>query len=204
MHKRSITAAAIAATTVLASALAMTPASAAPTTKAVPNTKPAWVSHATHLGSAANSAATNARVYLAPRGGLAAVKQAALGMATPGSPSYHKFLTAAQYQARFGTTDATVRSVSAYLRSAGLTVRSVGTANRYVAVGGTVAAAEKAFATQLERYRHAGRSVQAPATSLHVPSSLAASVLTITGLDTSPKRVAPASTQAAPPPAGFP
>jgi subtilase family serine protease len=207
MHKRSITAAAIAATTVLASALAMTPASAAPTTKAVPNTKPAWVSHATHLGSAANSAATNARVYLAPRGGLAAVKQAATAMATPGSASYHKFLTAAQYRARFAPTDATVRAVSSYLRAAGLSVTGVGASNRYVTVKGTVAAAEHAFGAQIERYRHNGLTVQAPASSLAVPASLAAAVLTVTGLDTTPKIVKPSSQPSSDPnvapPAGF-
>jgi subtilase family serine protease len=205
MHKRSITAAAITATTVLASALTATAASATPSTKSVPNTKPTWVAHATHLGHAGNSARVNARVYLSPRGGLAAVKQAANAMATPGSASYHKFLTAAQYRARFGTTDATVRSVSSYLRSAGLTVTGVGASNRYVTIKGTVAAAEKAFGAQIERYRHDGKNVQAPSSTLKVPTGLASSVLTVTGLDTSPRKVAPASKQQAPapPPGGF-
>jgi subtilase family serine protease len=198
MHKRSIAAATIAAATVLGSALAATPATAAPSPKTVPNTKPAWTAHATHLGSAGASAKVSARVYLAPRGGLAAVQSVATAVSTPGTASYRHFLSPAQYQARFAPTAATVRSVRSYLTSAGLKISSVGADNRYVAVKGSVKAAEKAFGTQIERYRHNGKNVQAPASALKVPAGLASA-----GLDTTPKATRPASRQAAPPPAGF-
>ncbi|HEY2982709.1 MAG TPA: S53 family peptidase [Jatrophihabitantaceae bacterium] len=194
----AVLAAALAA--VLVAALAASPATAGPSEKTVPNTKPLWTAHATHLGGASASAPVSARVYLAPRGGLAAVKEAAIAMATPGSASYHQFLTPAQYQAQFGTTDATVQAVSSYLTSAGLKVTGVGASNRYVTVKGTVSAAEKAFGAQIERYLHDGHTVQAPASLLKVPGDIAASVLTVSGLDTTPKIVKPAS---APPPAGF-
>jgi subtilase family serine protease len=204
MPRRSIIAAAAAATTVLAAAVtAATGATAAPSTRAIPNTAPLWTSHATHLGAAPASASVNARVYLAPRGGLAAVRQAAVAMSTPGSASYHRFLTPAQYRTRFGTTAATVRAVTAYLTSAGLKVARVGAGNRYLVVRGSVAAAEKAFGTQLERYRHRGRTVRAPSSLVRMPASLAASVLTVTGLDTTPRIVRPASGQQTSPPAGF-
>ena len=208
MRRRRITAKTITAGAVLAAALAavlvaalaVSPATAGPSEKTVPNTKPLWTARATHLGGASASAPVSARVYLAPRGGLAAVKEAAVAMATPGSASYHQFLTPAQYQAQFGTTDATVHAVSSYLTSAGLEVTGVGASNRYVTVKGTVSAAEKAFGAQIERYTHDGRTVQAPASLLKVPGDIAASVLTVSGLDTTPKIVRPAS---APPPAGF-
>ena len=204
MHRRSITAAGVAAATVLGTALVgATGASATPTAKAVPNTKPAWTAHAQHLGAASAHSAVNARVYLAPRGGLSAVQAAAVAMATPGSASYHHFLTTAQYRARFGTTDATVHAVESYLRSAGLKVTGVGASNRYISVRGTVAAAEKAFGTQIERYNHNGKAVQAPAANVQMPSSIASTVLTVTGLDTTPRITAPVSKQDAPPPAGF-
>jgi subtilase family serine protease len=204
MHRRSLTAAAITATTVLATAVATASlAAAAPTTKAVPNTKPLWTAHATHLGAASGSASVSARVYLAPRGGLAAVAQAATAMSTPGSASYHKFLTPAQYRARFGTTAATVRAVSSYLTSAGLKVTGVGVSNRYLTIRGTVAAAEKAFGTQLDRYRHNGLVVRAPTSLVRVPTNLASSILTVSGLDTTPRIVKPSSDPAIAPPAGF-
>ena len=208
MRRRRITAKTITAGAVLAAALAAvlvaalaaSPATAGPSEKTVPNTKPLWTAHATHLGGASASAPVSARVYLAPRGGLAAVKEAAIAMATPGSASYHQFLTPAQYQAQFGTTDATVQAVSSYLTSTGLKITGVGASNRYVTVKGTVSAAEKAFGAQIERYTHDGRTVQAPASLLKVPGDIAASILTVSGLDTTPKIVKPAS---APPPAGF-
>jgi subtilase family serine protease len=204
MRKRSITAAMITGTTVLASALTSTgSASAAPSPTAVPNTKPAWTAHAKHLGHASNSAAVNARVYLAPNGGLDTVKQVATAVSTPGSASFHKFLTPAQYQARFGTTGATVTAVSAYLRSAGLKVTGVGASNRYVSITGTVQDAEKAFGAQIDTYTHNGKQVQAPASTLTVPADVASSVLTVTGLDTTPRKTSPATKQAEPPPAGF-
>jgi subtilase family serine protease len=204
MQRRSIIAVTITATTVLAAALTTaSTASAAPSPKAIPNTAPTWTAHAAHLGSAGAATKVSARVYLAPRGGLAAVKQLATAMATPGNASYHQFLTAAQYQSRFAPTAGSVRSVSSYLTSAGLKVTSVGAGNRYLAVKGNVKAAEQAFGTQIERYRHNGKSVQAPASALTVPASLASSVLTVSGLDTTPKATKPASTQTAPPPAGF-
>ena len=205
MQRRSIIAAGIAATTVLGTVLTATgPAGAAPGAKAVPNTKPTWTAHARHLGAASSSAAVSARVYLAPQGGFAAAQALATAMATPGNANYQKFLTPAQYAARFAPTRATVDSVSAFVKSAGLKVTGVGAGNRYVSVSGNVKAAEKAFGAQIERYTHHGRAVQAPASALTVPAGLASSVLAISGLDTTPKRSTPATKRPkAGPPAGF-
>src|SRR4051794_11356155 len=113
MHKRVITAALVTGATVIATAVAATgSASAAPSRSTVPHTKPAWVAHAHQLGRASNHAKVTSRVYLAPRGGLAALKQAANAVSTKGSASYHHFLSAAQYRKTYGTTNATVRQVS--------------------------------------------------------------------------------------------
>lgn len=205
MHKRSITAALATATTVLATAVAATgTASATPSRMSVPHTKPAWTAHARQLGNASNNAGVTARVYLAPRGGLAALARTATAMATPGNAQYHQFLSAAQYRARYGVTDATVRTVSHYVRSAGLHVTGVGASNRYVAVRGTVAAAEKAFGTSIARYSHNGHTVQAPARTLTVPADIRSAVLTVSGLDTTPHKVTHTHIRdAAPPPDGF-
>lgn len=207
MHKRGLTAATITATTVLAFAVAATgDASATPApagTSAVANTHPAWTAKATHLGHAGDSARVSARVYLAPRGGLDAAKQFAASVSTPGSADYGKFLTSAQYDARFAPSTATVRSVSAYLKRSGLKVGTVGAGNRYVTVSGSAKAARAAFGAHIDRYRHDGRTVQAPASTLTVPKSLRTSVLTISGLDTTPKRNAPSSVKDAPPSTGF-
>ncbi len=196
MTVRRTTAVTAAAATVLAAAVAATgsAASAAPSSKAVPNTAPTWTAHARHLGHAKSSTAVSARVYLAPRGGLAALKAAAIAVSTPGSSSYHRFLSKSAYQQHYGVTSATVAAVSSYLRAGGLHVRGVGAANRYITVSGTVAAAEKTFGAKIERYRHDNATVQAPASALKVPTSIASSVLTITGIDTTKRVMKPAST----------
>ncbi len=203
MHPRTIAAATLAAGTLVGSMIAVTPsASAAAAPKAIPNTKPAWTAHAKHLGAAKSSAKVSARVYFAPKGGLAALKSTVSAISTPGSAQYQHYLSESQYQKRFGVTSAAVASATKYLRSAGLKVSKPAADNNYVTVTGSVKAAEKAFSTQIERYKHSGRTVQAPSKALKVPASLAATVLTVSGLDTTPKRTSPAATNA-PPPAGF-
>ncbi len=204
MTARRITAVTAAAGAVLAATVAATAsaASAAPSSTAVANTRPTWTAHARHLGHAKSSAPVSARVYLAPRGGLAALKAAAIAVSTPGGATYRRFLSKSAYQQRYGVTAATVEAVSAFLRANGLHVRSVGAANRYISVTGKVAAAEKTFGTKIERFRHDNATVQAPTSALKVPTSLASSVLTITGIDTTKRVMKPASTpQHAP--AGF-
>jgi subtilase family serine protease len=195
----------LAVAAVAAAVLAMTAVAAgqasASTTRPIPNSAPKWLAHATHLGHAAASAKVSARVYLAPQGGLAALAQTANAMATSGSSSYHKFLTEAQYQAQYGPTSAQVAAVSSYLRSSGLHVTAVGAGNRYVAFTGTASTANRAFSTSIDRYRHGNADVQAPSGTLSVPANLAATVLTVTGLDTSAHQATPADVT--PPPAGF-
>jgi subtilase family serine protease len=170
---------------------------------AVPRATPTWTAHAQHLGAASNTAAVHARVYLAPRGGLAALQHTVSAVSTPGSASYHKFLTSAQYAARYQPSSATVGKVAAWLRGSGLTVTKVEAQHRYLTVSGNVGQANKAFSTSIGRYVHNGRTVQAPSTQVKAPAALAASVLTVTGLDTTPHIVKRASTTQAPPPGGF-
>jgi subtilase family serine protease len=204
MRKRTVAATLTAAATLVAGVLAAPPgAQAAPAPRPIPNTSPAWTAHAQHLGRASSSAAVSAKVYLAPNGGLAALQQAAVAVATPGNASYRHFLTPAQYRAQYEPTNAAVHQVEAWLRAAGLHVTAVEGAHRYIAVSGTVEAAQRAFAAPIETYRHDGKTVQAPATTLKAPAAIAGSVLTVTGLDTSPHTVAPNHVSDAPPPAGF-
>ena len=192
MQKRGLAVVTVAATAALiTSVTAAGTATATPSPKAIPHTHPAWTAHARHLGHAANSAKVHARVYLAPRGGLAAVRGFAHSVSTPGNAHYGQYLTPALYNARFAPTADTATRVSHYLRAHGLHVTGVGANHRYLSVRGSAKAAEKAFGTSIDRYRHHGRVVQAPARTLRVPASLGSSVLTVTGLDTTPKRNAP-------------
>ncbi len=187
--------------TLMGGLIAAAPPSAG-ATKQLPATAPSWTAKAAKAGKPASHAKVDARVYLAPQGGLSALASLATSISTPGSANYRQFLTAAQYQAQYAPTAASVQAVSDYLSSNGLTVTATGAQNSYVAFTGTVAEAEQAFGVTINRYKHDGAVVQAPAGAVSLPASLASSVLTVEGLDTSQHYATPPKPAAAPPP-GF-
>jgi subtilase family serine protease len=170
--------------------------------QAIPNTRPGWLGHAKNLGHASAAASVDARVYLTPNAGMAKLKQFALAVSTPGNAQYRHFLTPSQYFQRFGTTGSTVAAMKLWLTGSGLHVTSVEQHNRYVGVAGNVAAAEAAFGVSINRYRHNGLTVQAPSGSLSAPASVAGAILAVSGLDTTPSIVRPASPPKPPEP-GF-
>jgi subtilase family serine protease len=203
MVKRTLTAALIAVPALIAGLVVADPAHGSPGRAAIPNSRPSWLGRAHALGAASPNAPVTGRVYLAPRGGLAALQREAVAVSTPGSRQFRKFLTPAQYFAQFGTPSATVGQVSSWLTSAGLKVVGVESHNRYLAISGSVAAAQRAFGVRINRYSHDGITVQAPDGALSAPDSVASSVLAVSGIDTTPSLVKPASQKPAPPPAGF-
>ncbi|MDL9979676.1 S53 family peptidase [Microbacterium sp. ASV49] len=204
MRARMVGGAVIAVTAAVAALAGPVAANAAPNTeKAIPHSAPGWLSHGTQTGTAAASAAVQARVYLAPRGGMAALSAVANAVSTPGSSSYHRFLTPAQVHAQFDASAATVDAVRAWLAGAGLTVSAVDTAGQYVDITGTVAGATKAFGTAIANYSHDGQSVQAPTGDLHAPASVADQVLAVSGLDTSASTIAPGTQKPSPASPGF-
>jgi subtilase family serine protease len=205
MVKRSVGASALAAGALVAACFAsVAPAGAAPSARsAIAHSKPSWLAHSHKLGKADPAAAVSGRVYLTPRGGMDALAKQAVAVSTKGSPQYRHFLTPAQYFARFGTTSATVDQVANWLTSSGLKITRVEAHNRYVAVSGSVRAAEKAFGATINRYRHNGQTVQAPAGVLSAPKSVASSVLAVSGIDTTKFAMQPATQKPAPPSPGF-
>ncbi|MEU5099891.1 S53 family peptidase [Streptomyces sp. NPDC020996] len=152
---------------------------------ALVGTKPAWATAKADKGAASDGAQVTARVYLAGRdaSGLAAYAKA---VSDPESAKYGHYLSAGKAQARFGATKAQVAAVKSWLRSAGLKV--TGVTRHYVTVTGDVAAAEKAFGTQLHNYVKGSRTYRAPAKTASVPESLKGAVLTVTGLDNAPHK----------------
>ncbi len=204
MHRRTIarTVTTLAATAALVAGLVATAqgAQAQPTRATLADSAPNWLGHAHHTGKTNDRAGVNLRIYLTPRGGLQAVKNAVAAVATPGSASYRDFVTPAQYRAAYEPTTATVNAVEAWLRSSGLRVSGVESSRRYISATGDVAAAQAAFGVSIQNYSHDGQNVQAPSGAASVPSSVAGAVLAVGGLDTT-KHVA--KTTPIPPPASF-
>lgn len=171
------------------------PAHAAPRVR-LAGTVPTYARAARALGAVADGASVHAIVALKHRD-QAGLDELIASVTTPGSASYGKFLTPAQFEARYAPSDASVQQVEAFAQSSGLRVRSVPRNNAYVEVTGTVAAAERAFATTISKFSLGGATVQAPSTALSVPAALRGIVLDVSGLDTGDV----AHSMAGPPPA---
>ncbi len=178
-------------------------AQSAPSRVGVAKTKPAWLGHAKTLGRASSTGKTNFKVYLAPNGGLAALQARVNAVSKPGSASYRHFISTAQYHKTYDPTPAAVAAVTKFLKDSKLSVASVAANNQYLTVSGTVAHAQAAFGTTINRYSHDGKTVQANSSTLTVPSTIAGAVLAISGIDTTPAIVKPAKSTPAPPPPAY-
>jgi len=157
-------------------------ASAAPVARAtVPHATPSWTSQAPVTGTPASTEQVSVRVGLALRGGAAA-QSTANAVSNPNSSSYGKYLSPAQFQAKYAPTAATVKQVGSYLAANGVKVTGVASGNLWLNATGSVAALNKAFGTTLRTYRVNGQSLRAPAGAVSLPSSIAAEVTTVSGL----------------------
>jgi subtilase family serine protease len=200
-----VAAAAIAAGALtLGTLVSATAAQAANPRRAIADSHPTWAVAAKRLSSkAVTSGTVNARVYLAPShqaelaGDVAAVS-------SPASTSYRHFWTTAEVRKEFAPSAAQVASVKSWLTSAGLSVTKTDAkypAGAYVGVRGSVAAASKAFGVTFGTYRGPdGASDRAPNQAATAPSSIASSVLAVSGLDTAKSQIKP---QLPPPPQNY-
>lgn len=169
-------------------ALGMPSASAAPGhtgRDTLAGTRPHWATAKADQGALAAGKQLTARVYLAGRDAAGLAKYAT-EVSDPASPSYGKYLTAQQTQARFGASQEQISEVTAWLKNAGLKV--TGSNKNYLTVSGQAAAVEKAFSTRLHNYARSGHTYHAPDTTPSVPDSLHGAVLTVTGLDNAPHK----------------
>ncbi len=159
--------------------------------QAVPGARPVGAAGivpagAARVGSTDSSAKISIDVVLQPKN-AAALSQYATQVATPGSPLYHRYITAKQFPALFGPTSATISSVLAALRAQGLHPGAVSSDHLSISVTATAGQLEKAFGTSLASYRLAsGRIGFANTSAPRVPASIAPAVQAIIGLDNLP------------------
>ena len=192
----------VAGATIAAGALTLgtvvtaTAAQAATPRRAIAHTHPSWAVSAKRLSSRAVTAGTvSAQVYLAPSH-QAELASAVAAVSSPASGSYRHFWTASAVSKEFAPSAAEVASVKSWLTSAGLSVTKVSAqhpAGAYIGVRGSVAAAGKAFGVTFGTYRGPdGHSDRAPSQVATAPSSVASSVLAVSGLDTARSQIKPA------------
>ncbi len=97
----------------------------------------------------------------------------------PASPQYHRWLTPAQFNARFGRTPAEVKAVSQWLSGHGFRVK--GSSSRGITSTATVAQAEKAFAATIAA--SADGAMYSNAVAPQIPARFADVIGSIEGLD---------------------
>ncbi|MEU9347040.1 S53 family peptidase [Streptomyces sp. NPDC048278] len=139
---------------------------------------------ASRTGEVAAGKRISVAISLAPRGG-SALDTFIAKVSDPHSAAYGHYLTKGQFAARFGRTDAEVKQLKEYLRSQGVTVGKVHSGNLLVDASGTAAQLQKAFGTRLSTWKDAtsGRSFYANDSAPTLPSSLAAIVSDVAGLN---------------------
>jgi Pro-kumamolisin, activation domain len=172
----------------LATAVPATAQAAAPSDPAVaaaPRTvPPAGLPHgATDVGSLDGATVLDLTVTLDPRD-PAGLDAFVAGVTTPGSPSYHHYLTPAEFGTRFGADAATVARVADELRATGLRPGPPDADMLSIPVEATAAEAGTAFGTRFARTRLAdGRVGHRHTTAATIPAGAAG----IAGLDNWPR-----------------
>ncbi len=136
-------------------------------------------------------------------------------VSSPGSSLYHRYLTDAQWESRFGPTRTEVTRAKSWLRHEGIAVGSVPKDRLFVAARGSALSVERAFGVKLGYYVVNGHKVRLAKDTMTVPSSLAGTVSGVGGVNQYLARTdlprqgsAPAARAARPrqepaPPAGF-
>ncbi|HEY6448593.1 MAG TPA: protease pro-enzyme activation domain-containing protein [Acidobacteriaceae bacterium] len=91
----------------------------------------------------------------------------------PASANFHKWLTPAQYGARFGVSDSDLQTVESWLQSHGFRIEKVAQARNAIQFSGTFAQVHSAFHTTIHTYTVRGQNHLANATDPAIPAALA-------------------------------
>ena len=91
----------------------------------------------------------------------------------PQSPLYRRWLTPAEYGARFGAGAADVARTCAWLRGHGFSVDEVAASNRLIQFSGTAAQVAETFHTEIHRYKVDGVEHIANAEDPQIPAAFA-------------------------------
>lgn len=120
----------------------------------------------------------------------------AQAVSTPGNASYHQYLTAAQWVARYAPSAQSVQKVTQFLKSNGFTVGEVPADRLFVPATGTAAQIEKVFATSLSYHQVQGDKLRLATQNLAVPADVAGVISGVSGVNQT--QMHPADTTGAP------
>ncbi|MCL5671635.1 MAG: protease pro-enzyme activation domain-containing protein, partial [Acidobacteria bacterium] len=95
---------------------------------------------------------------------------------TPGSPSFHKWLSPPQFGQQFGPADTDLKAASEWLAAHGLQVMGASKGRQFIEFSGTAGGLRAAFHTRIHRYLVNSQTYYANATEVRIPLALAALV----------------------------
>ena len=180
-HRKGLLACAVAAA-MAALGLSAPTSMAAPAKVKLRNSSSPAASRTPAVGAVAGSTSIPFSVNLAlsdPQG----AQSFAQAVATPGNPSYGKYLTAAQWEARYAPSSQSVKQVTQFLQSNGFSVGDVPADRLYVPATGTAAQIEKVFATSLAYHNVQGTKLRLAAQNLAVPRDIAGVISGVSGVN---------------------
>ncbi|MGA2806598.1 MAG: Ig-like domain repeat protein, partial [Terracidiphilus sp.] len=103
----------------------------------------------------------------------AALREFIASAHTPGSPSFHQWLSPEEFGRRFGPADSDVAAVAAWLESHGLSIQKIHAGRLAIEFSGTAGQVREAFQTEIHRYLVNGEAHLANAADPAIPAALA-------------------------------
>ncbi len=167
---------------VVAIALLAGMASAQGNLQVLTGSTPGFVSWAKDLGPADPGKQITVSVWL-KRHNDAAFRELLRQQYTPGSATYHQWLTTEQYAAMFGPSPAEASQVGNFLKSHNLRVTKTDKYNQFVTAEGSVANVQSAFHVQIDRFNLNGKTYRANTSDAAIEGPAGALSLAVLGLD---------------------
>ena len=104
------------------------------------------------------------------------------------SPSYHQWLTPAQFGQQFGATDADIQTITGWLQSHGFRVLGAANGRTTIEFSGSAIQVQEAFHTAIHKYLTNGQQHWANSTDPSIPAALAPAVAGLASLNNFPKQ----------------
>ena len=112
-----------------------------------------------------------------------ALEKFILGTVTRGNPSFHRFLTTAEFADRYGASAGEIATVQAFLKRQGLSQVELLPNHLAIKVSGTIGQFNAAFHTSIHDYRASdGSTFHQPNVTPTVPAALAGTLVVASGL----------------------
>jgi hypothetical protein len=104
------------------------------------------------------------------------------------SPSYHQWLTPAQFGQQFGPTDSDIQTITSWLQSHGFQVSGVANGRNTVEFSGSASQVQEAFHTTIHKYLVKGEQYWANSSDPSIPAALGPAVAGLASLNNFPRK----------------